>query len=60
MCNYIILLIHFVQFIKLNYFILDNIESHVESAGTHVEEANVQLAKASDYQVSVLGGYTGL
>jgi hypothetical protein len=32
--------------------ISDNIESHVESAGSHVEDANVQLAKASDYQVS--------
>jgi hypothetical protein len=32
--------------------ISDNIESHVESAGSHVEDANVQLAKASEYQVS--------
>ncbi|XP_046861012.1 syntaxin-7-like isoform X2 [Xenia sp. Carnegie-2017] len=29
---------------------IDNIEDHVVTAGTHVEEANTQLQKASEYQ----------
>ena len=37
---------------ELLFACLDSIEAHVESAGTHVEEANVQLSKASEYQVS--------
>ena len=33
------------------FYFLDSIESHVESAVVHVEDANVQLHKASNYQV---------
>lgn len=32
-------------------FISDSIEANVEHAATHVEDANVQLGKASLYQV---------
>lgn len=31
---------------------LDSIEANVDSAAVHVEDGNVQLQKASDYQVS--------
>ena len=35
---------------KLLYFV-DSIEANVDSAAVHVEDANVQLHKASNYQV---------
>ena len=39
-----------MTFGQLIYF-LDSIEANVESAAVHVDDANVQLNKASQYQV---------
>ena len=37
-----------------NCIFLDSIEANVDSAAVHVEDANVQLHKASNYQVFLI------
>ena len=41
-------------------FVSDSIEANVDSASSHVEQGNVQLEKARDYQVIELNEYTFL
>lgn len=41
---------------NVNMNIADSIEANVENAAIHVEQGTDQLAKAREYQVSVLNG----